>query len=250
VSGRRRLGVRLQARGRRLRRWFLPARVTPPPEVLAILRALFPALDLGAVSFHRGLPHLLRRLDSSAVVVPALLARRRTRIYFAPAAWGFWDVDGLGTLVHEAYHALQAQEAGWGCGPLRPFLMLYFACGAANGFRYAGHPMENDAYGLAGRRWSRFETAFAGGGRIDAAAVARAGLVTPSSGLRFWRLFPSSVPLARWLLPLWLLAWTGAVALVWLGRLLVEGGGAAASALLGGIGAFVKSIEGFLYLND
>jgi len=43
----------------------------------------------------------------------------------------------------------QAQEVPRGFGPFRPYVLLYFAQGAANGFRYHGHPMENGAYDVA-----------------------------------------------------------------------------------------------------
>jgi hypothetical protein len=243
-----RLGRRLQAQARRLWRWFFPERVQPPPEVARVLAAIYPTLDLGAVSFHRGLPHLIRLLGSDAIVLPHLLVSRRTCVYVAARAWDPGSVEGLGTLIHEAYHALQAQEAGWGFGPLRPFLVLYFAYSAANGFRYSGHPMENGAYELAGRRRSRFETALAGTAPTAAAAtvaitaVELQGLATASTEVRFWPGLARSLAfapplLAPPLLPLWLLASTGAASLFWLLRLLVEGMGASIAILLRGIGA-------------
>jgi hypothetical protein len=244
-----RAGERLQARARRLWRWLFPARIEPPPEVTRILRAVYPTLDLGAVSFHLGVPHLFRRLGSAAIVLPHPLISRRTCVYVEPGAWDPGSVEGLGTLIHEGCHALQAQEAGRGFGPFRPYLVLYFALGAANGFRYAGHPMETGAFELAGRRGSRFETTFAGTRPVEAEAIERAGLVISSSGVRFWRGLARSLPfspLALPLLPLWLLAWAGAVFLAWTARLLVEGAGAAVAILLGWSGALLSSIEGFL----
>lgn len=242
-------GARLEARGRRLWRWLFPERVEPPAEAMALLRAVYPTLDLGAVRFHRGIPHLIRSLGSQAIVIPALLARRRTCIYFTPDAWDLPSPARLGTLVHEGYHALQVQDAGWGFALFRPFVILYLARGAANGFRYRGHPMEEDAYGVAGESRSRFETACARG------EVEPAGLAVPASGVRFWRDLAASVPLApvalaRALLPLWLLAWTLASALAWLARLAVEAAGGAIAGTLMVIGFFVKSMSELLYLND
>ncbi len=244
-------GARLEARGRRLWRWLFPPRAEPPAEEMALLRAVYPTLDLGAVAFHRGIPHLIRHLGSQAIVIPALLARRRTCVYVAPEAWDFRG-PALATLVHEGYHALQVQDAGWGFALFRPFVILYFALGAANGFRYRGHPMEEDAYALAGESRSRFETACAGG------EVEPAGLAVPASGVRFWRDLAASVPLAptapvalaRALLPLWLLAWTLASALVWLARLAVEAAGGAIAGALMGLGFFVKSMSELLHFND
>ncbi len=252
MSPGRGIGRRLQARARRLWRWLFPERIEPPPETARILRAVFPALDLGAVSFHRGVPHLIRRLGSAAIALPHPLTPRRTCVYVEPGAWDPGSVEGLGTLIHEGYHALQAQEAGRGLGPFQPYLVLYLASGAANGFRYSGHPMETGAFDLAGYPRSRFETAFAGTGAVEAAeagAIERAGLAISSSGVRFWRGLARSLAfaprsLAFPLLPLWLLTWAGAVFLAWTARLLVEGTGAAVAILLWWSGAFLSFIEG------
>jgi hypothetical protein len=253
------LGSRLQDRARRLWRWLFPERIELPEEVTGFLRALYPGLDLGAVTFHRGVPHLTRLLGSQAITIPALLARRRTRVYLEPAYYDPSSVEGIGTLLHEAYHALQAQEAGWGLGPFRPFLTLYFACGAANRFRYEGHPLEEDAYRLAGRPHSLFEATFAAAAP-DLAGLER--LAAPSSGLELWRKLAASTPLARRclgedarrrrafallgspLIALWLLVWTLSAFLVWLARLLVEGIGAAATGVLWSLGFVLSSIEG------
>jgi hypothetical protein len=244
-------GARLQDRARRLWRWLFPPRVELPEEVARLVRTLYPTLDLGAVRFHRGLPHLVRLLGSEAVTIPAPLARRRTCVYVDPAHWDTGSVEGIGTLLHEAYHALQAQEAGWGLGPFRPFLLLYFAAGAANRFQYEGHPMEEAAYLLAGRRHSRFEST-CGGTLPDPAAVEH--LAPLASGLRFWRDLARSVPFVRrlavaepippaaaLLLPFpvtaWLLVWSVALVLAWLGWLLVAGIGAGAAASMWALGA-------------
>ncbi|HEV2855780.1 MAG TPA: hypothetical protein VHC97_23535 [Thermoanaerobaculia bacterium] len=260
------LGEALKERGRRLWAWFFPPRVPLPGEVERILRALYPCLDLSAVSFHLGLPHFARWTGGVAITIPALLAPRRTRVYVSPRHWDVATAEGIGTLAHEAYHALQVQESGWGIGPLRPFLVLYFACGAANGFRYEGHPLEVDAYRLVGRRRSPFESAL---WRADVERIEResARFATPSCELRFWRKLAASTPLVRrlvdsrppadaepgrlWLLALvgflpislWLLLWGLAASVVWLARLLVESVGAAAAGLLWGAGLLLSSFE-------
>ncbi len=258
------IGNALRERGRRLWLWFFPPRVPLPERARSVLRALYPGLDLDVVTFHKGLPHFLNLAGNVAITLPALLAPRRTRVYVDPRHWRPEDVEGLGTLAHEAYHALQVQEAGWGVGPFRPFLVLYLACAAANRFRYRGHPMEEDAYVLAGNRHSRFETQFAA---ADAETIERdsAGLSTASSELRFWRKLAASTPVAcrcyvqghvhktRWLwllgalgaLPVggWLLLWALATGIVWIARLLVESVGAAAAGLLWGAGLLAGSFE-------
>jgi hypothetical protein len=252
-------GDRLQAHARRVWRWFFPPEVELPEKTRRILRAVYPTLDLDAVSFHVGMPHAVRLIGSHAITVPALLSPRRTRIYFAPGQWQPGSPDWLGTVVHEAYHALQVQDSRWGFGPIRPFLILYFACGAANGFRYEGHPLETDAFQVAGRRGSRFESTF---GRAcpgpEDVEREHGCLSTSTSGLHFWGRLTQSIPGLRriagsparrlWLLLLlaplplavWLLLWMGAASLVWLGRLLVEAVGAAAAGLLWGMGALLS----------
>lgn len=257
------IGTALRERGRWLWQWFFPPRVALPAGTRRVLASLYPRLDLDAVTFHLGLPHFLRLAGAVAITLPALLAPRRTRVYVAPHHWQPESVEGLGTLAHEAYHALQAQEAGWGLGPFRPFLLLYLACAASNGFRYHGHPMEEDAYVLAGKRRSRFETTFAGA-HPEAIETSAAGLAAPSSELRFWRKLAASTPIAcrcygespraalwLWLLAglgalpvgIWLVLWSVAGALVWFGRLLVECLGAALAGLLWGTGSLLSRLD-------
>ena len=257
------LGEALKERGRRLWSWFFPPRIPLPGEVERILRAIYPNLDLNAVSFHHGLPHFARLTGSVAITIPALLAPRRTRVYVDPRQWDVATAEGIGTLAHEAYHALQVQESRWGAGPLRPFLVLYFACGAANRFRYKGHPLEEDAYRLVGRRRSPFESALA---TADVAAIERecGRFATPSCELRFWNKLAASTPVVKrlvstetprfWRLALlgflpisaWLLVWGLAASLVWLARLLVESVGAASAGLLWGTGLLLSSLEAIL----
>ena len=241
-------GARLRTQARRLWRWLFPPRVELPEEVARLVRTLYPTLDLDAVRFYQGVPHLIRWTGGEAITIPAPLARRRTCVYVDPEHYDTGSVEGIGTLLHEAYHALQAQEIGWGLGPFRPFLALYFACGAANGFRYEGHPLEVDAYVLAGRRHSRFELAFAGEERPDPEAAILAELAAASSGVRSWPALARSLPLPRWLalplLPFWLLLWAVAAALVWLARLLVEGIGAAITGVWWSMGFLLSAIEG------
>lgn len=227
------LGQRLRRRARRLWEWLFPPRIELPEEVLRLLAGSYPTLDLRRVSFHRGLPHLLR-VAAQGMTLPAVLSPVGCRIYIEPRSWDTASVRGLGLLLHEAFHALQMQEAGPGLGLLRPFLVLYLACAAGNGFRYRHHPMEGDAYRVAGTGRSLFECADGAPGCIS----------VETSGLRFWRKLAASTPGSRavrspWVIPLfvpvvlvWLVAWTGAVALLASAKLLVEGGGAVVAALL------------------
>jgi hypothetical protein len=212
--------TRLQVRARRLWRWLFPPEIELPEPARRRLAALFPTLDLRRVSFHRGLPHLLRG-GSEGMVLPAPFSPVRCRIYIQPELWRPDTDAGFSLLAHEAFHALQMQEAGPGIGLVRPFLVLYLACWGGNRFQYLGHPMEEDAYDLAGRWLSRFEQAVKAG--EEPAPV-------PESGVRFWRKLAASAPGGALFSPVWLLAWTGATALLWVARLAFEGLGAGAAA--------------------
>lgn len=225
----------MPSRAERLRRWLFPPEVELPEPARRVLGSVYPSLDLREVRFHLGIPHIFNIFAIQGITLPGRVRPRRTRIYIDPRYWDPGSVDGLGLLLHEAYHALQLQEAGPGLGLLRPFLVLYLACAAGNRFRYAGHPMEDDAYGLAGDRYSRFESLFHG---KEITAEECGCLATPASGLRFWERLAESAPgrLPRFLrVPwagLWLLLWTVIVALLALAKGLVEGIGALVLAVL------------------
>ena len=227
----------MPSRAERLKRWLFPPEVELPEPARRVLQSVYPTLDLRGLRFHLGIPHVFNVFAIQGITLPGRVFPRRARIYIAPRFWEPGSVDGLGLLLHEAYHALQLQEAGPGIGLLRPFLVLYLACAAANRFRYAGHPMEDDAYGLAGDRGSRFESLFHG---REIAAEECGCLATPASGLRFWERLAGSAPgsrrLPRFLLfpwaALWLLLWTAIVAVLALAKGLVEGVGAVLMLLL------------------
>lgn len=225
----------MASRAERLERWLFPPEVELPEPARQILRSVYPTLDLRGLRFHLGIPHVFNLFAIQGITLPGKVFPRRTRIYIEPRYWQPGSVDGLGLLLHEAYHALQLQEAGPGIGLLRPFLVLYLACAAGNRFRYAGHPMEDDAYRVAGDRESLFES------RFHDQEVTPEGcdcLATPASGLRFWRRLAESAPgRLPWLLRLpwagiWLLLWTAIVAVLALGKGLVEGIGAVLVLLL------------------
>ncbi len=230
-------GERLRRRAGHLWRWLLPEEVELPEEARRTLAALYPALDLGRVRFHLGLPHFLEGV-ASGITLPGALSPRLCRIYIQRWDWRPETPEGLGLLAHEAFHALQMQEAGPGLGLVRPFIILYLACAAGNGFLYRGHPMEDDAYCVAGRRGSLFEQTCACGGAPEEIAV-------QTSGLAFWRRLAASSPAGRfplWVL-LWLLAWTGATALLWLGWLLTVGVGSLAAGAIGLSGIVLSWFE-------
>jgi len=228
----------MPSRVERLQRWLFPPEVELPEPARRVLQSVYPTLDLRTLRFHLGIPHVFNLFAIQGITLPGRVSPRRTRIYIEPRFWQPGSVDGLGLLLHEAYHALQLQEAGPGIGLLRPFLVLYLACAAGNRFRYAGHPMEDDAYRVAGDRESLFESLFHGRPGKEVSPEGCECLATPGSGLRFWTRLAESAPgrLPRFLrIPwaaIWLLFWTAAVAVLALAKGLVEGVGAALVLLL------------------
>lgn len=202
-----------------------------------MLAALYPSLDLGRVRFHRGLPHFLEGI-ANGITLPGALSPRLCRIYIEPCHWSPETPHGLDLLAHEAFHALQMQEAGWGLGLVRPFIILYLACAAGNGFLYRGHPMEDDAYCVAGRPGSPFASVCACGGPVEEIAV-------HASGVAFWRRLAESAPMGRfplWVL-VWLLGWTGATALLWLAWLLTVSVGSLAAGTVWAAGTVFLWVE-------
>lgn len=235
-------GERLRQGAGRLWRWLFPPEVQLPAEARRSLALLYPTLDLRRITFHRGLPHVLRG-RAQGVTLPDSWKPLGCHVYIR---WDLWRPEtrgGLSLLAHEAFHALQMQESGPSLGLMRPFLVLYLACAAGNGFVYREHPMEQHAYAVAGRRRSRFDR--------DLAAGAESAAVT-ESGLLFWRLLVQSVPggrratgprrlLCALLSVPWLLAWTGAAAVLWVGWLAVTGLGAMAAVTQWAAGSLLGS---------
>ena len=230
----------MRSRAERLQRWLFPPEVELPEPARRVLQSVYPTLDLGSLRFHLGIPHFFKVFAIQGITLPGRVFPRRVRIYIEPRFWQPGSVDGLGLLLHEAYHALQLQEAGPGIGLLRPFLVIYLACAAGNRFRYAGHPMEDDAYRLAGDRESLFESMFHGRPGKEVSPEGCECLATPASGLQFWKRLAESAPGGRrlpWLVrvpwaALWLLLWTAIVAVLALAKGVVEGVGAALVLLL------------------
>ncbi|HEY0781243.1 MAG TPA: hypothetical protein VGE98_02210, partial [Thermoanaerobaculia bacterium] len=144
---------------RRLVRRLFPPAVELPPDLRRAVALAYPTLDLGAVRFHLGRPHIFLLVYTEGVTLPAGLFGWpcRSRIYIDPPCWRPETAAGIGLVLHEAFHALQMQETGRGLGMLHPFIVLYLAAGAANRFRYAGHPLETVAYEVAGDEDGRFE---------------------------------------------------------------------------------------------
>ncbi|HBL29790.1 MAG TPA: hypothetical protein DD490_23385 [Acidobacteria bacterium] len=222
----RRRGRRLKEQARRLWRRLLPEEVELPERARRLLGALYPTLDLGRVRFHLGLPHVLRHV-ANGIALPAVLAPRLCRIYIRDSSWRPETPEGLDLLAHEAFHALQMQETGPGLGLVRPFILLYLACAAGEGFLYHRHPLEIDAYAVAGRSASPFARAC----RMDDPAAVEALAVT-ASRVAFWRRLVESCPGGTLVTPLWLLQWAVATILLQVGWLLTVGAGACAAAAL------------------
>ena len=140
--------------------WFFPEQIFLPKCVRELLEFVYPDVDWDRVSFHEGMPHVVGVTDKSAITLPHPFRLNRIQIFFKPEKWDPCSCDGLGLIVHEGYHVLQIQGIldGFGLGLLNPTTILYLACWADNGFSYEGHPAEDEAYGIAGKPDSLFET--------------------------------------------------------------------------------------------
>jgi hypothetical protein len=229
---------RLRRQATRLWQGLFPPEVLLPHEARQRLAALYPALDFQQVHFHRGVPGFLRG-RTEGIVLPGSWSPVGSHVYIRRDLWHLETRAGISLLAHEAFHALQMQEAGPGLGFLRPFLVLYLACAAGNRFVYRGHPLEEPAYSVAGRRRSRLERCLRDG--VDPEPVA-------ASGLRFWQLLVSSVPGGRRargpvrglfaaLSLQWLLLWGGVTVVLWAAWLTVGVVGAAVAGAMWVAGA-------------
>ena len=241
---------RLREGARRWARRLFPPEVALPPDLRRALALVYPALDLDAVRFHLGLPHVFLWVYTEGVTLPAGLLGWpcRSRVYIDPPCWQPETVEGTGLVLHEAFHALQMQETGRGIGLAHPFLVLYLASAAANGFRYRGHPLEVAAYELAGDDGGRFERSAAERGSGDGLEGSErericAEIAVPSSGLRFWRCLRESAPAAP-LLPFWLVGWALAVIVLALTEAIFFAVSGLFVALLGGLGLLAGSAMG------
>jgi hypothetical protein len=131
--------------------WYFPREISPPDCVLALLRTVYPTVDWDSVTFHDGIPHVIST-GQSAITLPDTYSFTGIGVYFASGAWDTCSEDGLATIVHEGMHVLQLQGAigGVGLGFARPFIIQYLSCWAGHGFSYDEHPMEREAYRVAG----------------------------------------------------------------------------------------------------
>jgi hypothetical protein len=183
--------------------WFFPEQITVPTCVRQLLEFVYPTVDWDQVTFHNDWKHVLKLGNKGAITLPDTFKPNRIRVYFKPGRWNPCSCDGLGLIVHEGFHVLQIQELAWGyrLGLAGPTTMLYLACWASNGFSYPDHPAEKDAYAVAGKPTSLFETCCAGSGLpcdcdCDPPTLDMAGLddlkmrcdklPQTSSGMKFW----------------------------------------------------------------
>jgi hypothetical protein len=237
----------------RWRRWLSPPAVELPEEMRRAVAAVYPALDRSRVSFHLGIPHVFSFSPKEGITLPAPWPPGGARVYLDPACFEPGTREAMSLVLHESCHALQIQECGWGLGLAHPFILLYLATAAGNGFRYWGHPLEDDAYRVAGRRSSLFEShchAHAAGGRGEDGGIHAedlAPMVTEASGLAFWGKLARSVPglgkagrTILWLatpgIAFWLLFWGLVTALCGLGELILLGLGKLAAGIAARLG--------------
>lgn len=150
---------RLRKAARSSWRFFFPRQVQLPALTRRRLEKIYPSVDWSRVRFFIGWPHLLKQSSFSAITLPDPHSLRRVNIYFQKEAWQPEHPKGFSTIVHEGYHVLQLFQAagGKGVGLVRPFIIRYLMGWAASGFSYQQHPMEKEAYQVAGTRDSLLE---------------------------------------------------------------------------------------------
>jgi hypothetical protein len=192
-------------------RWFFPKQIIVPDCVIQLLEFVYPTINWDRVSFHDGWPHVLGFSPKRAITLPDTYWPHRIRIYFKPDQWNPCECSGLGIIVHEGFHVLQIQDilGGWGLGLARPFTLLYLACWAGKGFSYERHPMEADAYVVAGRSTSLYEGCCSSARLpcdsstnppslkaegLEAFAANCQSVVQTSRGLIFWKELADSTP--------------------------------------------------------
>lgn len=121
-----------------------------PPELSLLLKQFFPTLRLERISWYGRLPWFvapLRRI--SGITLPHALRPGKTAIYLRH--WAPSDPDWVALVIHEAYHALQIQDAESVCTKLaprwsiwHPFVIAYLSSWTKHGYRH--HPLEIPAY--------------------------------------------------------------------------------------------------------
>jgi len=126
---------------------LIPRPVTPPADLNRLLIGLFPELNTGVVYWYHGLPWFMRPFEwVSGITLPCTFSRGTICIYLRP--WEPADPDWVALAVHEAYHALQMQEASqafrWHASTWHPFLWHYLASWMRHGYRR--HPLEMPAF--------------------------------------------------------------------------------------------------------
>lgn len=262
---------RLAEVARSTRRFFFPRRLDVPDHVWETLERVYPTVDWGRVEFYEGWPHLLRGRGFRAITLPNPHSVHRINVYFTSDAWRPNTAGGLSTIVHEGYHVLQIQETwrGYGIGLVRPFLAAYLGNWAVNGFRYVDHPMEEEAYRVAGRRTSRYERYLR---RADQPNVAKERPLPDFQETEpertFWqrvRFFESVRPhdasrrvphaaaagLSAFASLLWVTGWTAVLIVLWLLWLTVEGIGllaAGSTSLLAWVGCGCREQDGIIHV--
>ncbi len=124
-----------------------PDRVTIPADLGKLLKKLYPQLQQSKLSWHRELPWFVRGFGwVSGITLPWAFGRERIGIYLKH--WEPSDPNWVALAVHEAYHALQIQQAAeqypYHWGSWHPFLLAYLASWTRHGYRR--HPLELPAY--------------------------------------------------------------------------------------------------------
>lgn len=125
---------------------LFPKRVTPSPELMQMLKVIYPKMNWEQIQFFEGIPWFTRYVAPyvTAQALPDTYSLRKLNIHVKTYDEKSWNI--LADLVHEAYHMVQYERfnKAWGLGFFRWFLVYYNACYITRGYR--NNPFEIPAY--------------------------------------------------------------------------------------------------------
>jgi hypothetical protein len=135
-------------------RFIFPGEMEKPEFVMQVLKEVYKGVEIDweRIRFFYGLPWIMALAGNEASTQPGTYDFDQIHIYFAKKKWAPYTTNGLSTIVHEVFHALQYQQTAGGYGPgyFRPMLIPYFS-GYCTCGRGREHDVECEAYNFEDR---------------------------------------------------------------------------------------------------
>lgn len=127
-------------------RALFPRRVKPSKQLLEMLHAVYPTLNLKHIQFFEGIPWFAKYVAPyvTAQALPDTYSLRKLNIHVKE--FDESNPTVLADIMHEAYHMVQYErfQRAWGIGFLRMFIVYYNAYYLTRGYR--NNPFEIPAY--------------------------------------------------------------------------------------------------------